>query len=278
MDGGSFPDLSPHAAGTLTHPRTAPNHEGLRRRRGAAWGGLRALCRRDPRSRWRERRGEKHADEDHRRRAYGVLGPFRARWTGYPVSIGSRRAFRRHRDGSSGTQRGARSVGGRERVSRRPADQPLRAGAVAAHGPRSGRATQEVRHRRRSDVAARRPSDRPPATDRDRPRIVLRRPHHHSRRANVSPLAAGGRTAVHDVATITGRRHRHRVHFPFHRGHSAGFGHGDRFPQRKEGRRDGSGRDQQIGPDRSDDRQGRARRSKRPTLTISRCRRRPIGR
>ena len=58
VDGGSFPDLSPHAAGTLTHPRTAPNHEGLRRRRGAAWSRFRTLCRRDPWSRWRERRGK----------------------------------------------------------------------------------------------------------------------------------------------------------------------------------------------------------------------------
>ena len=62
---------------------------------------------------------EKHADEDHRRRACGILGPFRARWPGDPLSIGPRRARGRYRHGASGAQRCARSVGGRERVSRR---------------------------------------------------------------------------------------------------------------------------------------------------------------
>ena len=52
------------------------HHEGLRRRRGASWGRLRAFRRRDPWSRRRERRGQEHADEDHRRRACGFLRPF----------------------------------------------------------------------------------------------------------------------------------------------------------------------------------------------------------
>src|SRR5205807_9213010 len=89
VDGGSFPDLSPYAARPLTHPRTARDHEGLRRRRGASWGRLRALRRRDPWSRRRKRRRQEHADEDHRRRAYGVLGPFVAGWAREPFSIGA---------------------------------------------------------------------------------------------------------------------------------------------------------------------------------------------
>ena len=107
MDGGSLPDLSPHAQGTSAHPRTARHHEGLRRRRGASWGRLRADRRRDPWSRRRERRRQKHADEDHRRRACGFFRPVRAGRSGDPLSIGARRACGRHRDGSSGTQRRA---------------------------------------------------------------------------------------------------------------------------------------------------------------------------
>ena len=117
------------------------------------------------------------------------------------------------------------------------ADQPLRPRAMAADGARGRRATRAVRHRRRSDVAARRPADRPAAADRDRPRAVLRRPHHHPRRADLGPLAAGGRTAVRDAAATAGRRHRHRLHLAFHRGHPARLRHRDRVPQRPEGRR-----------------------------------------
>ena len=142
MDGGSLPDLSPHAQGHSAHPRTARHHEGLRRRRGASWGRLRAFCRRDPWSRRRKRRGQKHADEDHRRRACGFLRPVRARRPGDPLSLGARRACGRHRHGASGTQRRARPDGGRERVSRQPADQPLRPRAMAAHGARGRRAAR----------------------------------------------------------------------------------------------------------------------------------------
>ena len=109
----------------------------------------------------------------------------------------------------------------------------------------AGEQLQAVRHRRRSDVAARRPADRPAAADRDRPRAVLGRPHHHPRRADLGAVAAGSRAPVRDAATAAGRRHQHRLHLAFHRGHSARLRHRDRVPQRPEGRRDRGGRDQQ---------------------------------
>ena len=65
-----------------------PDHQGLRRRRGASWGRLRALRRRDPWSRRRKRRRQEHADEDHRRRACGILGPLRAGRPGDPLPLG----------------------------------------------------------------------------------------------------------------------------------------------------------------------------------------------
>ncbi len=184
-------------------------------------------------------------------------GRFMLDGRGDPLPLDARRPCGRHRHGASGAERRARSDGGRERLSRHPADQPLRPRAVAAHGARGRRAARPVRHRRRSDVAARRPADRPAATDRDRPRAVLGRPHHHPRRADLGAVAARGRAAVYDAAAAARRRHQHRLHLAFHRGHSARLRHRDGVPQRPEGRRDRGRRDQQGRPDRSHDRQGR---------------------
>ena len=127
---------------------------------------------------------------------------------------------------------------------------------MAAHGARGRRAAEAVRHRRRSDVAARRPADRPAATDRDRPRAVLGRPHHHPRRADLGAVAAGSRAPVRDAEAAAGRRHQHRLHLAFHRGHPARLRHRDRVPQRQEGRGDRRVGDEQAGADRGDDRQG----------------------
>ena len=63
------------------------------------------------------------------------------------------------------------------------------------------------------------------------------RAHHHPRRADLGALAAGGRAPVRDPAAAAGRRHRHRLHLAFHRGHPAHLRHGDGLPQRQEGRR-----------------------------------------
>ena len=78
-----------------------------------------------------------------------------------------------------------RPDGRRERLSRHAAGDPLRRRRLAAHGARGARASRRPRHRRRSDDADRRAADRPAAADRDRPRALLRRPHHHPRRADL---------------------------------------------------------------------------------------------
>ena len=107
-----------------------------------------------------------------------------------------RRAERRHRHGASGAQHRARPLGRRERLPRHAADEPVRRRRLAAHGARGARASRRPRHRRRSARAHRLAADRPAAADRDRPRAVLRRAHHHPRRADLGALAAGGRAAV----------------------------------------------------------------------------------
>ena len=127
---------------------------------------------------------------------------------------------------------------------------------MAAHGTRGRRAAQAVRYRCRSDVAARRSPDRAAATDRDRPRAILGRPHHHSRRADLGAVAARSGTPVRNAEAVAGRRHQHRLHFAFHRGHPARLRHRDRVPQRQEGRGDRRIGNEQAGIDRGDDRQG----------------------
>ena len=51
-------------------------------------------------------------------------------------------------------------------------------------------------------------ADRPAAADRARPRALLRRAHHHPRRADLGALAAGGRAAVRRAAPAQGERGR----------------------------------------------------------------------
>ena len=125
---------------------------------------------------------------------------------------------------------------------------------MAAHGARGRRAACPLRHRRRSDDEARRLADRAAAADRDRPRAVLRRAHRHPGRADLRPLPARGRATLHHPSTIARGRHQHRLHLALHRRHSACVRHGDRVPQRPEGRRGSERRNDQGRADRGHDR------------------------
>ena len=106
------------------------------------------------------------------------------------------------------------------------------------------------------DAAARRSADRPAAADRDRPRAVFGRTHHHPRRADLRALAAGGRAPVRELAAAARRRQQHRLHLAFPRRHPARLRHGDGLPQRPQGAGHAAAAIEQGRADRGDDRQG----------------------
>ena len=130
----------------------------------------------------------------------------------------------RHRHGAPGTVASCRDlVGGRERASRQAAGEPARAGGLARDG-RGGAASSsqqlgiDVDPRTPIGVAA----DRPAAAGRNRPRAVLRRPHHHPRRADLGAVAARGGAAVRRAAPAARRSGTQRhLHLAFPRRHPA---------------------------------------------------------
>ena len=113
-------------------------------------GRLHAPRRRDPWSRRRERRWQEHADEDHRRRACGILWDVSC---ARPRDVAFARPATRLRPASPWSIRNSASCPNsrrRERVFWHPADAIAWVWSMAAHVARSARATRAVGHRRRS--------------------------------------------------------------------------------------------------------------------------------
>jgi ribose transport system ATP-binding protein len=69
----------------------------------------------------------------------------------------------------------------------------------------------------------------PPAADRDRPRAVFRGAHHHSGRAHLGAVTAGGRAALRRAAQPEGERPQLRVHLALPGRHPAHLRHGHVF-------------------------------------------------
>ena len=159
---------------------------------------------RDPRPGRRERRRQVDADEDHRRRARRVST---ARCARRPARCISARRAMRWRPASAWCTRNCRVVPDltrrRERLSRRAADQRGRPRRLAGH---DGAGAREHLADLGIDVdperAHGRAADRPAAADRAGARAVLRRPHHHPRRADLGAVAARGRAAVRRAARL----------------------------------------------------------------------------
>ena len=144
-----------------------------------------------------------------------------------------------HRHGASGAQRRAGTERRRECLFRQSAGERNGRRRVAADGRARGRRAQEPRARHQPARAARRFPDRRAAAGRAVARPVLRRAHHHSRRADFGFVAPRDRTPVRRPLEAARRRPKHGLHLAFPRRHSQDLERDHHLPQRAQGR-DGS--------------------------------------
>ena len=216
--------------------RTDRRLEVVWRRPGASRRRLHAQRRPDPWSGRRERRGQKHDDEDHRRRSCRRRRPMRV--------DGKEAHFRSSRDALAagiGMVHQELSVAPELSVAENVflGAQPVsRFGIVAwRRMARAGRrAVEKPRPRHRSARAARRFPDRRAAAGRTLARAVLGRAHHHSRRTDLGFVAAGDRAPVRRPGAPARRRPQHHLHFAFPRRHPEDLRRDHHLPQRPQGR------------------------------------------
>ena len=260
MDGGSFPDLSARrwreAGSRAAGHRARGRLQILRRRRGLARCLLRPRGRRDPWSRRRERGRQIDADEDHRRRAWGLCRRIPSRRARGPLPLDARCARRRRRHGASGTlsiapdlsvaenvflgsqpvNRPASCSGGAWRTRRAACSPDLASTSIPARASAICRSACSRWSRSRACCFRARAS----SFSTSRPRRFV---------------AARGRAPVRGVAALARRWAQHRLHLAFPRRHPARLRHRDGVPQRAHDRDDtGAPETTQSRPHRAHDR------------------------
>ena len=149
--------------------------------------------------------------------------------------LAARRAGGRHRHGAPGTVHRSRSDGCRKRLPRRAAGDRRRRGRLGAHEARGEEAARQPRPRHRSGSPHGQPAGRHPAADRAVARAVFRRQDHHSRRADLGAVAAGGDAAVRGAAPAEVAGPHHHLHLAFPRRRAGDLRPHHRLPQRPQG-------------------------------------------